>query len=265
MILALFTVLLWIIIIDNLLLGIFLLIRAYQVKFNNLFWMGTGFIVIFIGLFGNLILRSGSSVQDIFITIGYFFIALFTYLTFHKQKGDYRSKLILYLILIISFTRILFIIARTIYIGPTTFYFLLAAINCHTFLIFFWLGWSSFSTYKRLRDHEIAPWIKIRYKIIAVVSLFYPFHAILFFLIPWNSDWADPSNLLSFIQFAVTVILSLIFIMGMTIAWIIPKRLKNYLNRKKGYRPSEELDFSEDELMKLINDQIREDDNNRSD
>jgi len=265
MILALFTVLLWIILIDNLLLGIFLLIRAYQVKFNNLYSIGIGFVIIFVGLFGNLVLGYGSSVQDIFITIGYFFIGLFTYLTFHKQKVDYSSKLILYLIVIISFARILFIIARTIYVGPTTFYFLLVTINCHTFLVFFWLGWSSFSTYKRLRDHEIAPWIKMRYKIISVVSFFFPFHAISFFLIPWYSDWADPSNLLSFIQFAVTVILSLIFIIGMIIAWVIPKKLKNYLNRKKGYKPSEDRDLSENELMKLAQDQLQEADNHGND
>lgn len=265
MILALFTVLLWIITIDNLLLGIFLLIRAYQVKFNSLYSIGIGFVIIFVGLFGYFVLGYGSSVLDIFITIGYFLIALFTYLAFHKQKGDYRAKLFLYLLLLIAFARITLSITRAIYIHPITFYLLLASINCHSFLIFFWLGWSSFSTFKRLRDHEIAPWIKTRYKVISFVSFFYPFQGILFFIIPWNSDWADPSNLLSLIQFFVNTIFSLIFIIGMTIAWIIPKKLKNYLNRKKGYRPSEERDFSEDELMKLIKDQIREEDNNRSD
>ena len=159
----------------------------------------------------------------------------------------------------------LFNITRTIYIGPTTFYFLLASINCHTFLIFFWLGWSSFSTYKRLRDLEIAPWIKMRYKIISVVSFFYPFQGILLFLIPWNSDWADPSDLLSVIQFFVNVIFSLIFIIGMVIAWVIPKKLKNYLNRKKGYKQSEDRDLSEDELMKLITGQLEESTNHGND
>ena len=105
----------------------------------------------------------------------------------------------------------------------------------------------------------------MRYKIISVVSFFFPFHAISFFLIPWYSDWADPSNLLSFIQFAVTVILSLIFIIGMIIAWVIPKKLKNYLNRKKGYKPSEDRDLSENELMKLAQDQLQEADNHGND
>lgn len=264
-ILTLFTVLLWIIIIDNLLLGIFLLIRAYQVKFNNLYSIGIGFVLFFVGLFGNLVLGYGSTSQDIFISVGYFLIAFFTYLTFHKQKGDYRAKLFLYLLLIITFTRITFSIIRIIYINPTTFYFFLASINCHNFLVFYWLGCSSFSTYKRLRDHEIAPWIKMRYKIISEVSFFYPFHAILLFFIPWNSDFADPSNLLSLVQFVVTVIFSLIFIMGMIIAWIIPKKFKNYLNRKKEYKPSEDRDLSEEELMKLINDQFREAGNHRND
>ncbi|MHA2182175.1 MAG: hypothetical protein ACXAAH_12215 [Promethearchaeota archaeon] len=264
-ILALFTVLLWLVLIDNLLLGIFLLIRAYQVKFNNLYSIGMGFVIIFAGLFGNIILGFGSSVLDIFVAIGFNLIALFSYLTFHKQKGDFRGKLILFLLLIISIVRILFNITRTIYTGPTTHYLLLASISCHTFIVFFWFGWSSFSTYKRLRVHEIAPWIKMRYKILSFISFFYPIQEILKFLIPWNSDWADPTNLLSLIQFFFNVIFSLVFIVGMTIAWIIPTNLKNYINRKKGYKPSEDGVLSEDELMKLINDQLREVDNHGND
>ncbi|MHA2338344.1 MAG: hypothetical protein ACXACX_13640 [Candidatus Hodarchaeales archaeon] len=264
-ILALFTVLIWLILIQNLLLGIFLFTKAYQAKFNNLYLFGMGFVIIVVGLFGNLVLGFGTSVLDIFVAVGFFLFALFTYLTFHKEKVDYRPKLILYSLLIITFLRILFNITRTIYISPTTFYLLLASINCHTFLVFFWLGLSSFSTYKRLRDHEIAPWIKIRYKILSFISFFYPFQEILKFFIPWNSDWADPSNLLSFIQFFVNVIFSLVFIMGMILAWIIPKKLKIFLNHKKGYIASEDRDISEDELMKLISDQLIEGDNHGND
>ena len=82
---------------------------------------------------------------------------------------------------------------------------------------------------------------------------------------PWDTEFGDPSDLLSLIQFAITVALSLIFIIGMTIAWIIPKKLKNYLNRRNEYKPTKESDLSEDELIKLILDQLRGPDNHGND
>ncbi|MFX0074686.1 MAG: hypothetical protein ACFE96_04555, partial [Candidatus Hermodarchaeota archaeon] len=254
--LVLFTILLWIIIADNLLLGIFLIIRAYQVKFSNLFWMGIAFILFFIGLVSNFLLGYGYFIEEIFVNIGYYLIAFFTYLTFYKRKSDNRAKMLLYVLLILLLARIALGLIIEINLNPITRYFERIVINCYVFLVFYWLGWSSFSTFKRFREREIAPWIKSRYKTISIVSFLWPIHALVAIFVPWDTEFGDPSNLLSFINFGITVILSLIFILGMIKAWVIPKRLKNYLNRKKGYKSSEEEDFSEVELMKLIKNQL---------
>ncbi|MFX1500144.1 MAG: hypothetical protein ACFFDH_04170 [Promethearchaeota archaeon] len=264
MILA-FTILLWVIILDNLVLGIFLLIRAFQFKFNNLYSIGIGFVLFFVGLFINFILGLGYSYQEIYTSIGYFLIAIFTFLTFNKEKEGYQAKLILYIILILMVVRMSLALAIEIDINPPIRHFERTIITCYVFLIFYWLGWSSISTFKRLRNREIAPWIKIRYKTISFVSFLYPFSVIMIPFVPWDTEFGDPSNLLSFIQFAITVILSLIFIIGMTIAWIIPKQLRNYLNRKKGYKPSKDTDLTEDELMQLILDQLKGADDNGND
>ena len=265
-ILALFTFLLWIIIIDSLLLGIFLLIKAYQVKFISLYTIGIAYILFFIGLFGNFVLGYSYFFQLLFVAIGYFLLSVFTYLTFHKQKGNYQAKLLLCLLLVLMFARITLALMVEINLNPVTRYSERIILNCYNFLVFYWLGWSSFSTYKRLRDSEVAPWIKTRYKTIYIVSFLWPFHVLIgIFIMPWNVEFGDPSNLFSFIQFVITVILDLIFILGMSVAWIIPKKLKNYLNRKKGYKPSEDRELSEDQLMKLIMDQLKEDINHGND
>ncbi|MFX0030399.1 MAG: hypothetical protein ACFE8B_14400 [Candidatus Hermodarchaeota archaeon] len=265
MILILFTILLWIIIIDNLLLGIFLLIKAYQAKFNNLYSIGFAFVLFFVALFTNFILGFGYFFQEIFTATGYYLIAIFTYLTFNKEKQDYRAKLILYLALILIVIRLSLSLTIEIDINPFTRYFERIIINCYMFLIFFWLGWSSFSTLKRLYNREIAPWIKTRYKTISIVSFLWPFHVIMAFFVPWDTEFGDPADLLSFIQFTITVILSLTFIIGMIIAWIIPERLKDYINRKYGYKPLEDSGLSEEKLMKLIRDQLERADNHGND
>lgn len=265
LILVLFTILLWIIIIDNLVLGIFLLIKAYQAKFDNLYSIGFAFILFFLALFCNFILGFGYFFQEIFTSIAYSLLAFFTYLTFHKQKVNPRAKLILFLILLLMIMRVILGLMIEIDLNPITRYFERIILNCHMFLNFFWLGWHSFSTFKRLRDREIAPWIKTRYKTISIVSFLWPFHVLMALFVPWDTEFGDPSDLLSIIQFAITVILSLIFIIGMIIAWIIPRKLKNYINLKKGYKLSDDRDLSEHDLMKMITDQLREADNHRND
>ncbi|MFX0024123.1 MAG: hypothetical protein ACFE9S_17480 [Candidatus Hermodarchaeota archaeon] len=260
MISILFIILLWVIIIDNLLLGIFLIIKAYQVKFFNLYSIGIGFICFFFGLFGNFFLGYEYFFQEIFTSIGYFLIAVFTYLTFHKEKKQNSAKLILVLALILMVIRTILGLLIVIDINPFMRYFERTIITSYIFLIFFWLGFSSISTLKRLRDREIAPWIKIRYKTISIVSFLWPFHVIMAPFLPWDIEFGDPTNLISFIQFVITVILSLIFIIGMTIAWIIPQKLKNYINHKKGYIRSGDTELSENELMTLINEQLKESD-----
>ncbi|MFX1277996.1 MAG: hypothetical protein ACFFA3_01170 [Promethearchaeota archaeon] len=256
MIMILFTILLWIIILDNLLLGIFLLIKAFQIKFINLYSMGIGFVLFFVGLFGNFVLGYGYFFEELFVFIGYFLIAFFTYLTFHRRKVDYKARLLLYLSLVFMFTRIFLGLLVEINLNPVTRYSELIIINCCLFLVFYWLGWSSLSAYKRLRNINVAPWLKTRYKAISIVSFLWPFHALLGLFLPWNTEFGDPSDIISLIHFSITVILSLIFIIGMIIAWIIPEYLKNYINSKKGYEPPDDKELSEDDLMKLIKSQL---------
>lgn len=252
----LFTILLWIIILDNLLLGIFLLIKAYQVKFKNLYSLGIAFVLFFVGLFGNFIFGFGYFFQEIFTSVAYFLIAIFTFLTFHTKKEGSQAKQIIFLVLILIIVRNILGLIYKIDINPPVRYLERIVLTCYMYIIFFWLGWSSLSTFKRLSKREIAPWIKLRYKLISIVSFLWPFHVIMAPFVPWDTEFGDPSNLISMIQFIITVTFSLIFIIGMTIAWIIPEKLKNYLNRRKGYQLLDDRDLTEDELMKLIKDEL---------
>jgi hypothetical protein len=206
----------------------------------------------------NFVLGYGYFFQEIFTSVGYFLVAIFTYLTFHKEKKDYLPKLIIFLALFLIIVRNILGLLFIIDVNPITRYFERILITCYISLIFYWLGLSSFSTFKRLQDREIAPWLKVRYITISIVSFLWPFHVVMIPFLPWDIEFGDPTNLISFIQFTITVILSLIFIIGMTIAWIIPQKLKDYINHKKGYQPSKDRDLTEDELMSLISEQLKE-------
>ena len=62
------------------------------------------------------------------------------------------------------------------------------------------------------------------------------------------------NNLYSFIAFGIVATLAILFAICFAIAWLMPKKLKQYLNRK--YNQLEEKDLSEEELLDLIHTQL---------
>ncbi|MHA1931841.1 MAG: hypothetical protein ACW96X_04825 [Promethearchaeota archaeon] len=260
-----FIVLLLIVILGYSSVGIFLIIRAYKTQLKNLYLIGIGFILVTIGIVGNLLLEYGRLFQVVFLGVGYSLLAIFIYQTFHKKKSNSYAKLMLSLIIVLFFARILVGVVKTLVLTPITYYIDLIIVNTFVNIIFYWLGRSASKDYRKLKKKDIEPWIKARYRIIAFSAYIFLFQGLSTFLVPWNVNFGDPSNILSFIQLAIAVILGLIFCIGMIMSWIMPKRLKSYINLKNGYISSDGVEISEDNLMEILKKQLMGDDNNPND
>ncbi|TFG18215.1 MAG: hypothetical protein EU531_00880 [Promethearchaeota archaeon] len=238
--------------------GFFLLVRGIQIKMCNIIIAAIAFIGLPIGFIGNVLFNLGGFFQEIFIFIAFNFTVVFTNLTFYKRKKVYPT-------IVFAIVFILGVIQIALHALPLLFginvYYLRVSLDLpYTLLTFNWLAWAAFQSYNRLNEYIIAPWVKLRYKLIAVFSFLISFNSIPEFFQPKGVYWGDPDNITSLIIFGITAILAISFSLGFFIAWIMPNWLKKKIN--KNYKPLEDKEYSEEELMEMIKTQL--DDETRS-
>ena len=115
-----------------------------------------------------------------------------------------------------------------------------------------WLGYKAIRTNINLKNYEIEPWVRKRYLLIASSALVLAISDIFTFFLPAGGGYklVHPA-LLIFTAFSF-----LVFSFGNLIAWIMPKRLKNYFNR--GFIPPSDEILSENELLEKIRKQLAE-------
>jgi len=226
--------------------------RGIQKKMKNLVVIALGFIAIPIGFMGTFLFNLGYFFQEIFIFSGFTLVVIFTNMTFHKNRRLYPN-LILVFGIILGLIQLIF---HSIEIfTPYNFYYERVAFDIpYTLLIFNWLSWSSYSAYKFFKDQDIAPWIKIRYKIVGIFSFILSFHNIPEFFQPVGTTWGDYTNITSLIVFGITAILAVIFSLGFAFAWIMPNWLKRRYDKE--YHPPKDIELSEEDLMDLIKKQL---------
>ena len=241
--------------------GIFLLVKGIQRKIVDLLCLGISFTVIPIGFVGNFILniQSGYLFQEIFVNIGFILAVIFTNLTFHKNRKS-PAKLILIVVILLAIIQLIFYGIDAIERNPFNYYLKVSLDLPYTFLVFNWLAWSSYSAYKIIKNQDIEPWIKVRYRLISILSFIMSFHSLPEFFQPYNTSWGSPSNIISVAVFGTTAVLTVIFSVGFFFAWIMPNWLKKYLNRN--YQPVKDKELTEEELMTLIRKQLSERRNN---
>jgi hypothetical protein len=218
--------------------GIFLIIRAIYLRKLNVFYIGIAYILIGFGFIGNLVFKLGIIFEEIFVSLGFSFVALFTYTTFYKNRNN-KAKYFLTGVLSLLFVH--FILKVFFFIHPNEFIHIIRKIFdvISTFSIFAWMGLSSLVAYQRIKDENIQQWIKTRYKLFSYSALLLSIQAIPELFLPYNVSYGDP-DLKAVLIFGFTLILSLIFSLGFLFAWIIPKQLKiinnkliNIWNRRK--------------------------------
>ena len=120
----------------------------------------------------------------------------------------------------------------------------------HRLIIFSWGSWSSFSAYKRFKGRDIRPWIIMRYKLLSITFFIMVIQAFLLIFMPYGSYYGDPSPIESFIIYAVSVILVLIYGITTMLVWVMPDWLKKYLDRN--FEVQEEKEYTNENLIAEI-------------
>ena len=255
---ALFLVLFVIFIGIMIIVSVLLFIKAKERKMKNLFIVGLGFIALPIGFIGDFAFNLGAIFLEVFVFICFVLAVVFTNMTFYKDRQKEANIVLIITVVLGVIQLILIIINIDIEINrPFEYYLRISLDFLYIFLVFNWLGFSSYTAFKRFRDQEIEPWIKARYKMITVFSFIMSFHGIPVFFQPIGVRWGDPSNVISLLIFGITSILTFIFSVGFLLAWLMPNWLKDKLN--KDYEPKEDRVFSEEDLMRIIKKQLKKD------
>lgn len=239
-----------------LIVGTFLIIRAYKIKARNLYIIGMVWIIYFCGQLLNHLLHFHVAIYAIFSRSSFILMVAFTNLTFYKDRKSILPKLILTLAVVFGIIGWYYDsvrdVSQTTYILSRVFDFI------HASICFDWLAFSCFSAYKKFKNVEIAPWIKVRYKLTYISSPILTLSYLVLMFHPYDLPFGDISTTQSLIVYGLVSILILTYGIVFTLAWIMPNWLKKYLNR--GYHPVEDEEISEEELMRLIKKEMSKED-----
>ena len=189
-------------------------------------------------------------------------LVIFTKLTFFKHKKSPFKVFLIILIIVRFFDFIIRInfqisIPMTYYLEESNlifYYYILFSITISFLLSHLWLGITALRYYKIIKSSNIEPWIKLRYGLIGWGSFIYTFSIFLYYLIPYDiiGVFAFPNIVYGYIILGFTVCYSL----SMYFAWIMPKCLKNRLN--KDFQVIEEKEYEEDELLEIVKKELSE-------
>jgi amino acid transporter len=170
---------------------------------------------------------------------------IFTNQTFYKDTKS-KANLVLSIVIILGIIQIIFHI-----INESSLYYIRVSLDVpFTFIVFNWLAFSAYRVYKKIKNENIQPWIKVRYKLIIISSFIISFYSIIEFFQPSGISWGDPSHPISVIVFGLISVLAIIFSVGFSFSFLMPKFLKNYFNRN--FNSLDETQFSEDELNIIL-------------
>ena len=233
-----------------LVVGIFFSIRAYQTKLHHLIYGGVSFSLMAISQIIAFFFNFPEIVETILIAIAFVMCVVFTNLTFHRVRTSSFPFIVLIVTLINSILFFVFNLLRNIADSAPLYYVTIVHDFIYRSIIFGWLGWSSLMAYKKIKDHDIEPWIIARYKIISTVSFLICFERIVRIFQPWYMEFGDPNHVESYIVFGIISIMAIIFAVGFALAWFMPSWFKKILNR--GYQSVEDKEYSEEELLNLI-------------
>ncbi|MFX1567851.1 MAG: hypothetical protein ACFFCV_05725 [Promethearchaeota archaeon] len=253
---TIFMVLFLLFLICLLITGVFVLYKGIKQKLLEIIILGLVYLLLPIGFIGNIILGFGRFFQIMLTSLSIMGIGIFTYLTFHRKKKSRKPKFWLLITILLCIFRIPITILNDLLVNPLIHYISALVFILTLFTTFEWLAYSANSFYINIKESEIEPWIKLRYRLIVASSFIYPFYSIWTLFQPWNVGFADSSNLMSVLTFSLISVFSVGFGIILFIAWIMPNFLKLYINKKNGFVKEKEIDLSEKELMKFLKDQL---------
>ena len=124
------------------------------------------------------------------------------------------------------------------------------------FISYSWFASSSLNYYKRIKDAPIQPWIKVRYLIIGISSIFSALNAIVYLFYPFNTTSLE-TPLATTLSIIITVN-TFVFAIGNLIAWVFPKKLRYFFNDVFESAEDEIVSIPEQKVMEIIKSEINE-------
>ena len=230
--------------------AIFFIYKAFQKTASNFYYIGATWLLFGLGQVMNQLFMLPVEIYTIFTKFGFFLAVPFTNITFHKERKSFLPKLIF--IFSIGLTIITWYFDSIRYKSEMFYYLSRSFDFIHFSIIADWLALSCYLAYKNIRQLKIAPWIKVRYKLVYISSPLFSLVYLLLIFYPFNLKFGDISTLQSFLIYSITTIITLVYGLLFTLAWLMPKQLKDYFNRKENYVVTEDKDYTEDELIELI-------------
>jgi len=254
-----------IMLIISLMNGIYLLWRITKTRLHHITCLSAFFLITII----EFVIRMAYSAENetgivggitvIYYSINiisYLFLLIFVKYTFYlHRKSPFRI-----LITTAIIAKIIYTITSVMYEIEFNLQIRHVSKGCAIYIIAIsslWLAYSSLSFYKSMKKTEIQEWIKKRYLIIGISAIILAAQAIPTALTPYNASLEDPfMGVLSIIH----VILNVSFAFLSFVAWVMPKQIKHYLNRS--FQMIEEKEFSEEELLAIIGQELSKGDIN---
>ena len=250
--------LVWIIL--QLLVSIFLLVKMFKTKQYNILPLILFFLInsirLFIYVFTPFIL-----IYLILIQIPNIMLLIFIKTTFYrKRKSPFKFFLIILVIVrsIDFWIRLQYGITVPMRFSLSEshivfYYYILFSISISFLFSHLWLGIVSIRYYKSIESIEIEPWIKKRYQIIGIASITYSLSIILYYFFPHNVavelTLTNPNPTLA-ILFLLTTFFTIFYSICMFVAWVMPHKVKAFLNRN--FQIISDKEYEENELLELI-------------
>ncbi|MBY9021475.1 MAG: hypothetical protein KGD67_10470 [Candidatus Lokiarchaeota archaeon] len=245
----------------QLIIGIFLLIKVYKTKLYNLLALASYFLINSLK-FLLLVVDGPFIVFQILTFIPDLCLILFTKYTFYRcEKSPFKIITFVFIsVKVMDFilnSFIPFTIPMMVELSPDQipyYYFFISYTASMLLISNLWLAYSSLKYYKTIKTQTIIPWIKKRYQIIGISSLFLSATGPILLFMPWSTEGLE--NPLGLIVSILVVLVTTIFSVGNFIGWIMPNAIKSRLN--KGFSTDKDPNLTEKELMDLIRNQLSE-------
>lgn len=231
-----------------LIVGIFLVVRAYKIRAVGFYFAGIAWLLMVFAQILNQLFHVDVMIYAIFSKASFVSLVIFTNLIFHKDKKSYLPKIILISVIILGIVAWYFDSVRSSsqssYHLSRAFDFIQGSISLD------WLAISCYISFKNFKKLNISPWVLVRYKIMYIISPIFTLIYLILIFHPYDLPFGDTSTTVGVVTYGLTALLSISFSVAFAVAWIMPNRIKSYFNR--GFAPLHEGEITEEELMNLI-------------
>lgn len=232
------------IIVFRLIIVFFVFKKAFQTNLSQMFILGAHFFAeSIVYLFTISILSNLIILRNFIALINGILLLLFIKLTFHKER---KNPFLLILGITITLSSVNIICLALFQSGIATDpIILLIGDICFTSMVVIgnsWMILSALFPYLKIKSKEnIEPWIKVRYLLIIIYSTAGLVTGFMTLFVPTDESVNVP--------FLILIFCVLILIGGEFLAWVMPTRFKNWLNRDFKYIDKSD-DLTDEEILK---------------